>query len=259
MAVITESRIRSLMRKGIKSPFFINDQDTLTPAASDYLKEKGIKVERSHSSTLLESSDSTKYVVPVGVSNRHIHLSKIDLDILFGKDYSLTPLRELSQKGQFAAKETVSLFGNKGFVKDVRILGPLREETQIEISTTDSYLLGVHPPIKMSGDLEGTPGITVVGPEGVVLLKKGVIIAKRHIHMSPEEARVIGIQEGDKLIVETQGERSLILSNIDVRISSKYTLDFHIDLDEGNAAHLKTGDMVKIIGKNNQFFSWYGR
>ncbi|MCK9909420.1 phosphate propanoyltransferase, partial [Microbacteriaceae bacterium K1510] len=145
--------------------------------------------------------------VPVGVSNRHIHLSQEDLEHLFGPGYQLQKLRELKQYGQYAAEETVTLIGPKGKINNVRVLGPLRKQTQVEISRTDSYLLGVDPPIRDSGDLEGSAGLTVEGPHGQVALQEGVILAFRHIHFSLEDAKRFGVTDKQLVAVEVEGTR----------------------------------------------------
>lgn len=185
--------------------------------------------------------------IPVGVSNRHIHLSPQHLTQLFGKDYELTVLRPLSQPGQFAAKETVTIKGPKGEIANVRILGPVRGETQVEISRTDSYILGVEAPVRMSGDIAGTPGLTVIGPNGEIHLEKGTIIAKRHVHFSPEEAELFGVKDGEKIRLRTVGERSLIFDEVIARVHRNFALDFHVDTDEANAAGLRTGDYVALV------------
>jgi putative phosphotransacetylase len=185
--------------------------------------------------------------IPVGVSNRHIHLSPQHLTQLFGKDYELTVLRPLSQPGQFAAKETVTIKGPKGEISNVRILGPVRGETQVEISRTDSYILGVEAPVRMSGEIAGTPGLTVIGPNGEIHLDKGTIIAKRHVHFSPEEAELFGVKDGEKIRLRTAGERSLIFDEVIARVHRNFALDFHVDTDEANAAGLRTGDYVEVV------------
>ena len=186
-------------------------------------------------------------MIPVGVSNRHIHLSREHLAQLFGKDFELTVLKELSQPGQFAANETVIVEGPKGKIENVRILGPARSMTQLEISKTDSFRLGVNPPVRLSGDIEGTPGITIHGPEGTVIVEKGVIIAKRHIHMTPRDAERFAVKDRQVVKVKTLGERALIFEEVVVRVSENFALDMHIDTDEANAAGIKTGDKVEIV------------
>lgn len=185
--------------------------------------------------------------VPVGISNRHIHLSQQHLEELFGAGYQLNKLRDLKQVGQYAAEETVTLIGPKGKINNVRVLGPLRKETQVEISRTDSYLLGVEPPIRDSGDLAGSAGITVQGPHGEVVLDQGVILAFRHIHFSPEDAEHFGVKDKQFVWVSVGGTRSLILENVLCRVHPDYRLEFHIDTDEANAAGLRNGMELEVI------------
>lgn len=184
------------------------------------------------------------YKIPIGVSNRHIHVSQKDLDKLFGEGYNLTKKGELKQPGQFAANETVTIRGSKGEFENVRILGPVREESQVEISMTDSFRLGVRPPIKESGQLENTPGLEIIGPKGTVKIPQGTIIALRHIHMTPEQAVKIGVKDKDVVEVETFGERQGVLGNVLIRVSDKYSLEMHVDVDEANACSLKNNDFV---------------
>lgn len=185
--------------------------------------------------------------VPVGVSNRHIHLSQEDLERLFGPGYQLRKQKDLKQYGQFAAEETVTLIGPKGKISNVRILGPVRKQTQVEISRTDSYVLGVDPPIRDSGDLAGSEGITIRGPRGEITIDEGVIIAFRHIHFSLEDAARFGVRDKQLVAVEVEGTRSLILENVLCRVHKDYRLEFHIDTDEANAAGLRNGMEVEVI------------
>lgn len=184
-------------------------------------------------------------VIPTGVSNRHVHLSAHHMGRLFGND--LTKWRGLSQPGQYVAAETVILAGPKGSLEGVRVLGPAREQSQAELSTSDTYKLGIPAEVRESGDIQGTPGITVIGPEGSVQLDEGVIIAKRHIHMRPEDAEQFQVYDGDIVHVKADGERSLIFDQVVVRVNKNFTLDFHIDFEEANAAGLKHGDYVHIV------------
>jgi putative phosphotransacetylase len=185
--------------------------------------------------------------VPIGISARHIHLSPEHIEVLFGKGYKLKELKPLSQPGQFAAEETVAIEGPKGKFDKVRILGPARGKTQIEISRTDAFMLGVNPPVRESGHIEGTPGLKVRGPKGEIDLQQGVIVAARHIHFHTEDARKWGIQDKQRLKVRVNGERPLIFEDVIARVSDQYALDMHIDTDEGNAAGVKTGDMAEIV------------
>ena len=185
--------------------------------------------------------------VVIGVSNRHVHLSQADLEVLFGKDYVLTKMKDMKQPGQFATNEKVDIVGPKGKFSGVRIIGPVRKETQVEVSITDSFKLGVKPPIRQSGDLQGTPGIKVVGPKGEVDIPRGVIVAARHIHMPQYIADIKGYKDGQIVKVETYGERKIIMHNVVLRVSDKMAKEMHIDVDEANAAGLKNDDLVKII------------
>ncbi len=184
--------------------------------------------------------------IPVGLSNRHVHLTTKDLETLFGKGAKLTKLRDLSQPGQFAANEVVALVGPKGRMEKVRILAPVRKETQVEVSRTDSYILGIKPPVRISGDIKGSSGIKIIGPKGEINLRAGAIIAQRHIHLSPDEARGFGVKDGDTVKVKVPGKRALIFDNVMIRSGPTHRLDFHIDIDEANAAGLSQGDLVEI-------------
>ncbi|TMV52119.1 phosphate propanoyltransferase [Paenibacillus mesophilus] len=185
--------------------------------------------------------------VPVGVSARHIHLTEEHIAVLFGPSYPLNVLKPLSQPGQFAAAETVAVIGPKGKFDKVRILGPARKASQLEISKTDSFQLGVHPPVRESGNINDTPGITVKGPAGEVVLERGVIIAARHIHFHTKEAAEWGITDKQLLRVRVEGERPLVFENVIARVSDQFALDMHIDTDEANAAGIATGDTAVIL------------
>jgi len=187
-----------------------------------------------------------KKLVPVGLSNKHLHLSKEHIDQLFGKDYELTVMKDLTQPGQYAANEKVDIVGPKGKLT-LRILGPARNVTQIEISVTDGFAIGITPPVRDSGKLEGTPGVKIVGPKGSVELENGVITAARHIHMHPSDAEKFDIEDNARVDVKIDGQRGLTFNNVLVRVNKEYALDMHIDIDEANAAGLKNGDFVEII------------
>lgn len=182
-----------------------------------------------------ENAASNATGVPVGISNRHIHLSQADLDQLFGAGYQLTPMKELSQPGQFACKETVTICGPKGAIEKVRVLGPVRKETQIEIAAGDCFKLGVKAPAKLSGDLAGTPGITVVGPKGSVQTAQGLIVAQRHIHMAPADAQAYGVQDGQIVKIRVGGLRGGIYDNVAIRVTTSSKLECHLDTEEANA------------------------
>lgn len=188
-----------------------------------------------------------KILVSVGLSNRHIHLTQEHVEDLFGKGYELTKLKDLVQPGQYACHEKVDLVGPKGTIKGVRVLGPARRKTQVEISLADGYVLGVKSPIRDSGDLAGSPGIKIVGPKGEVHIEEGVIVAARHIHMHTSDGERLGLRDKDVVKVRVGGQRGLVFENVVIRMSLKYSLEFHVDLEEGNGAGLKNGDMVEII------------
>ena len=185
--------------------------------------------------------------VSVGVSSRHVHLSPEDVEQLFGKGYELKVLRNLSQPNQFAAEETVDLIGKKGIIEKVRVLGPTRKETQIEIAKTDAVKLGLNPPVKSSGELDGTPGIIIRNGDNCIKIDKGVILAERHIHMTCKDADQYNVSNGEIVRVEVDGSKGGIFNNVAVRVSDSYSLDLHIDTDDANAFALRTGDYVKII------------
>ena len=189
------------------------------------------------------------YYVPVAISNRHVHLSDNHIEKLFGKGYSLKPIRDLSQPGQFVCDEKVAVIGSKGTIEGVRVLGPSRDDTQVEISITDSYKLGIKPMVRMSGELSETPGCKLVGPKGEVCLDKGVIVAARHLHISDEEAGLFGINNGDIVRAKKTGERAVVFDEVVVRSGKGYRLELHIDTDEGNAAGISNGDMLLLERK----------
>lgn len=186
-------------------------------------------------------------LVPIGISARHIHLSKSHIEALFGPGYELQVMKDLTQPGQYAAMETVAVVGPRGRFDKVRILGPARKESQLEVSMTDALKLGISAPVRESGNIEGTPGVKVIGPQGEVELERGVIIAARHIHFHTSDAARWGIQDKQVLKVKTTGSRPLIFEDVIARVSETFALDMHIDTDEGNAAGVKTGDLAEII------------
>lgn len=185
--------------------------------------------------------------IAVGISNRHVHLSQEDLELLFGKDYQLEKAKDLSQPGQYAAKECVTLIGNKSTIQNVRILGPCRKKSQVELLMSDTYALGIRAVIRESGDLDGSEGIYVAGPKGFVHLSEGAIVARRHIHMEPEEALIRGLKNEQIVKVKLGGERAVILEETVVRVSSGFKAELHIDIDEANACGAKNGMTAQII------------
>lgn len=192
-------------------------------------------------------SENVLGVVPVGVSGRHVHVSREALEQLFGPGYELRNRRDLTQPGQFAAEETVTIVGPKRSIENVRILGPARSLTQVEVSRSDGFHLGIHPPVRLSGDVKGTPGVTLVGPRGEIHIEEGLIVAARHIHMTPEDAVRFGVEDGEKVRVRANTERPITFEHVVIRVRDDFALDFHIDTDEGNAAFLQTGDTVTVL------------
>lgn len=195
----------------------------------------------------MTKANTTEACIPVGVSGRHVHLSREHLDVLFGPGYELTKMKDLSQPGQYASEETVDIITTKGAFTRVRILGPVRKETQIELALSDSVKLGITPPIRDSGNVAGSPGVVLVGPNGTLTLEQGAIIALRHIHMTNADAERFGVKDRDIVKVECLGERSMTMGQVLVRVNDQYALEMHVDTDEGNAACLKTGQKVRIV------------
>ena len=188
-----------------------------------------------------------KRQVPVGISMRHIHLSRREVDVLFGRSYCLTPLRPLSQPGQFACQECLDVIGPKGVLHKVRILGPERPEAQVELAQTDCRAIGVTAPVRPSGHIEGTPGVLLQGPRGVLSLARGVIIADRHLHMSTAQAAAFGLADGDTIRVRVDGGKPGILDGVLVRAGDRYELDLHLDTDDANAFQLRQGQLVTVL------------
>lgn len=184
--------------------------------------------------------------IQVEVSARHCHLSQKDADILFGKDYKFKVLKMVSQPGQFATVEEVILKGSKGEMK-LRIVGPIREASQVELATTDCYRLGITPVIRVSGDIKGTPGAEFIGPKGKVSLKQGIIVAQRHLHISPAEAKVSKVKNGQLVSMKIKGPRGLIFNNVIVRSGPGHKKSFQIDTDEGNACGWVPGMTADLI------------
>lgn len=187
--------------------------------------------------------------IKVGVSQRHIHLSREDLDILFGKGYELTKKKTLMGR-EYAAEECVTLVGpSLKSIEKVRVLGPVRKDTQVEISRTDTFILKVSPPVRPSGKIEGSERLVVVGPKGTIYLKQGVIIANRHIHLTPEYAERHGIKDGDYVDVSVESIKPTLFYDVQVRVRDDFNVEMHIDTDDANSTGIKNGDLVKILKK----------
>jgi len=185
-------------------------------------------------------------LVPIGISARHVHVTQEDLNVLYGEGYQLTVKKDLLQQGQYASNEVVDLVTEKADIKNVRILGPVRQQTQVEVSLTDAMKLKLNPPVRDSGDLKGSPGIKIVGPKGAVTITEGVIAAGRHIHMSPIDAQEFGVKDKDVVEVYCDGERGLVFKNVLIRVHESFRLEMHIDTDEANAAMCKNGSLVEM-------------
>ena len=201
-------------------------------------------VEANLNSTEIEDEASE---IPVGVSKRHLHLSQADMDILFGEGYQLTKMKDLSQPGQYACKETVTICGPKGAIEKVRILGPVRSKTQVEILAGDGFKLGIVSQTRLSGDLQGTPGVAIIGQKGSVQTTEGLIIAQRHIHMTPQDAQRLGVYDGQIVSIQVNGERGGVYNNVAVRANDASALECHIDTEEANAMNITSLSKISII------------
>ena len=186
--------------------------------------------------------------IPIGVSNRHIHLTEEDVHTLFGAGYELTKIKDLKQPGQYACRETLTIVGpSMRPIEGVRVLGPVRRRSQVEISRTDSFQLKLSPPVRESGDLSGSAPITIIGPRGVVTLSEGCIIANRHIHMGPEDAARYGVSDGAYVTVDAVGEKRTRLFDVQVRVDKNFVLEMHVDTDDANAAGIGNGTLVRLV------------
>lgn len=185
--------------------------------------------------------------VSVGVSNRHVHLKQSDLETLFGKDYVLEKVRDLNQPGEYVSSATVTIQTDQGILENVKVLGPVRPYTQVEVSKTDAYKLGITPPVRNSGDMSDSSAVTLIGPNGRIDLVEGCIIATRHIHLTPEHIKLYGLAGLQYVSVYVAGEKGGILHNVILKISDKAYFELHLDTDDANAHLLKSGDIVDII------------
>ncbi|MBE6984744.1 MAG: phosphate propanoyltransferase [Ruminococcaceae bacterium] len=210
--------------------------------------DKG-KVQRVVQLAVAESifRKSGKIFVPVASSARHVHLCRADVEKLFGKGYQLQKFRDLSQPGQFACKEQVTVVGPKGKLERVRVLGPERKDTQVEIALTDSFALGIRPPVRMSGKISGTPGCTLIGPAGQADISEGVIVAARHMHISLEQAKLYGLQDGQIVRLRSDGERAVVFENVVVRAGNGHDFEVHLDTDEANALAMTGSPMMEVL------------
>ena len=189
------------------------------------------------------------YEVKIGLSNKHLHLSEEHIEALFGKGHQLTTTKPLVQPGQFACEEKVDIVGPKNTLKGIRVLGPARKETQVELAMTDARTIGIKAPVRESGKLEGTPGCKIVGPCGEIEIDHGVIVALRHVHLNDQQAAEAGVKDGDVVSIKIEGERGLIFDNVLVRAGSKHEREVHLDTDEGNAAGCGPDSVCTLIIK----------
>lgn len=194
-----------------------------------------------------ENFDSVPKKIKIGISNRHLHLSQKDLETILGKGYVLKAIKDLKQPGQYACEETVTICGPKGALEKVRVLGPVRKETQVELLYGDCIKLGIKPTIRLSGQLDGTPGVTIIGKKGSIQLEKGAIVAKRHIHMLPHEAKQFGVNNGDIVKISFKGSRGFEMDEVIVRVSETSSLECHIDVEEANAMGISPNTEIEII------------
>ena len=185
--------------------------------------------------------------IRVGVSNRHVHLLESDYEILFGKNSRLTKRNDLSQDDEFASNDVVTIKTEAGVLNNVRVLGPFRNYTQVEVSRTDSYTLGINPPIRKSGDISSSSQITIIGPNSTLELKEGAIIAERHIHVTKEQLAYYQLDENKPLNILVQGEKPTILNNVKLKVSDNAYFELHLDTDDANACNLRNGDIVDIL------------
>lgn len=186
-------------------------------------------------------------IIPVEVSARHAHLSKADVEKLFGKGYTLTPKRELSQPGEFLSNERIMVIGPKGVIKNVAVLGPERENTQVELSRTDAISLGINPPLRESGNIKGSAPILISSGKEIIKLDEGTIVAKRHVHMTPDVAKNFGLKDKQIVSVKILSDRPVVFQDVLIRVSANYTLNMHIDFDEANACDFKKGTKGEIL------------
>jgi len=187
------------------------------------------------------------YKVQIGLSNKHLHLQASHIEALFGKGHELTPAKPLVQPGQFACEEKVDIVGPKGTLKGIRVLGPARPETQVELAMTDARTIGIKAPVKESGKLDGTPGCKLIGPAGEVDLDHGVIVALRHVHLSTAEAEEAGVKDKDWVSLKIEGERGVTFANVLIRSGDAHKKEVHLDTDEGNAAGCGSDSVAEII------------
>ena len=241
-----ETALRTLIDTQRQAPpevFCTKAEETALRLFADALRGAAV----SAPDQLCNPQDVSAETVPVGISNRHAHLSRADLEALFGAGAQLTPFRDLSQPGQYAAKEMVTVAGPKGIIEHLRILGPERDQTQVEILRGDCFKLGIAPCIRISGDLEGSPGVTLIGPAGSVNLSCGAIVAQRHIHMTPQDSERFGVRDGDHVCIKLVGSRGGVYDQVVIRVTPASSLDCHLDIEEANGMGIGPDTTAHIV------------
>lgn len=240
---MNKETLEQLITKAIQKECLKQENFKTTDLKANDLKINDLKTQNKPNLGIEEAV----ITVPIGVSARHIHVTKAHLEVLFGPGAELHPVKTL-MGGQYAAKECITLVGtNLRVIENVRILGPVRKETQIELAKTDAIRLGINPPLRESGKIKGSVPITIVGPKGALYLEEGCIIAKRHIHMNEKDAALFGLTDNQQVSVKVNSERKGILEEVQVRVDKTYTLEMHIDTDEANALGISSKDVVRII------------
>jgi putative phosphotransacetylase len=245
---IQQGGLASLPQSGTPQPGAQtgSNEETNNQKTDAAVPDPGVQAERPATAPVTQGTDAERKIV-TGVSVRHIHLCREHLDILFGKGYILNVLRELYNPG-YACKETVTVVGPRlTAIQNIRILGPLRSKTQVELSKTDCIVLGIDAPVRASGNLESTSSCVLIGPKGAVNLEEGVIRANRHLHMSTDDAEHFGIKDNDLVDIRAGGPKGLTFNNVQVRVAPDFKTEFHVDTDDGNAADLVNGSIVELV------------
>ncbi len=255
MTLKTEAELVRLVMQEIQSRMNLSPSISLPGKLPQNRQDSQCHVRRAEAEGVCEiyfepDRDRTleKGYVPIGISARHCHVTQQQLEILFGKGATLTPMKPLRQPGQFAAKEVVSIIGPRGrSLENIRILGPCRDDTQVEVSQTDCIQLGVSAPVRPSGDHRETPGIIMIGPAGHLVIDKGVIRANRHIHLHTKEAALLELNDNDTVMVKIDGDKPVVYYDVQIRVSDKFEAEMHLDTDDANAVGLGKNALAQIL------------
>ena len=258
---VTEEVVRQLQMSQTESPDETRSRaigtgtDALPSCSQASRGDSDRRLEQAADSALSQAAgdkvvrdESDRALVVCTISNRHLHVSAADLETLFGKGHVLSRMKDLVQPGQFACEEVMTVATQRGrCLERVRVLGPVRARTQVEISRTDAYFLGLRPPVRSSGGLDGSPGCTLIGPAGTVVLAQGVIIANRHLHCPPETAAELGLKDGQIVCVRaSHTDKPTIFGGVTVRVSTPARLELHLDMDDANGAGILNGDLLQL-------------